>query len=221
MHGSLRVLLLAGTLALSLPVLAQDLGNISKLNGAIEIDAQQHAGAVSSVNGSVRIADGASVERAHTVNGSIRLGEHARARQLEAVNGSIELRRDAQVSGDVDTVNGRIDLQPGVEVSGHVSNVNGHIQLDQAHVAGGLETTAGDITVGARSRVEGGIRVNRDHGRHHNRYNDKPRIVIGPDASVSGTLDFERPVELYVSHRAHIGPVKGATVHYFDGDRPM
>jgi hypothetical protein len=37
---------------------------------------------------------------------------------------------------------------------------------------------------------------------------------------VKGTLRFERPVELYVSDRATIGPVEGATPVKFSGDRP-
>jgi hypothetical protein len=45
-----------------------------------------------------------------------------------------------------------------------------------------------------------------------------PTIIIGPDAVVSGTLHFEREVNLYVSSRAKIGLVEGATPNAFLGD---
>jgi len=47
-----------------------------------------------------------------------------------------------------------------------------------------------------------------------------PRVVVGPGSVIGGTLEFERPVRLYVSDRATIGPVKGATAVKFSGDRP-
>jgi hypothetical protein len=47
-----------------------------------------------------------------------------------------------------------------------------------------------------------------------------PRIVIGPGASVQGDLRFERSVQLYVSDKATIGSVTGATPIPFSGDAP-
>jgi hypothetical protein len=47
-----------------------------------------------------------------------------------------------------------------------------------------------------------------------------PRIVIGPGATIEGELRFERVVQLYVSDRATIGPVVGATAIRFSGDAP-
>jgi hypothetical protein len=44
-------------------------------------------------------------------------------------------------------------------------------------------------------------------GRH-----PSPRNVIGPDATVQGTLRFDREVELFVHPSAKIGPVAGAKV---------
>jgi hypothetical protein len=37
---------------------------------------------------------------------------------------------------------------------------------------------------------------------------------------IGGSLKFERPVKLYVSDRARIGPVEGATAISFSGQRP-
>jgi hypothetical protein len=48
----------------------------------------------------------------------------------------------------------------------------------------------------------------------------KPRIVIGPGAVVQGELRFEREVQLYVSDKATVGAVSGATPIKFSGDKP-
>jgi hypothetical protein len=195
--------------------------DISKINGSVQVDAGQHAGEVSSVNGSVHIGDGAMVEKASTVNGSVELGAQAHAGELDTVNGAIRLAGGSQVNGKVEAVNGAISLAQGAQVAGHLSNVNGGITLDAAHVAGGLETVAGDITVGAGSHVEGGILVDKpNNGWFHNDNGRKPTIVIGPHAVVQGTLDFRREVVLKVSDSAQIGTVKGATVERFHGDTP-
>jgi hypothetical protein len=49
---------------------------------------------------------------------------------------------------------------------------------------------------------------------------DVPRIVIGPGVTVQGELRFERTVKLYVSDKATIGTVTGATAIPFSGDTP-
>jgi hypothetical protein len=91
--------------------------------------------------------------------------------------------------------------------------------LDGAHVAGGLGTVAGDITVGANSRVEGGILVDKSRGWFSGN-SRTPVVVIGPHAVVQGTLEFRREVVLKVSDSAQIGPVKGATPVKFSGATP-
>jgi cytoskeletal protein CcmA (bactofilin family) len=119
----------------------------------------------------------------------------------------------------IEAVNGSITLQSGADVGGHVSNVNGAIKLEAAHVRGGLETSSGDITVGANSRVEGGLLVNEDHSWFHVG-SRKPRIIIGPHATVQGTLQFKREVELYVNDSATVGKIEGASAQKFSGDNP-
>jgi hypothetical protein len=42
----------------------------------------------------------------------------------------------------------------------------------------------------------------------------------GHRAAVDGPLNFEREVSLYVSDKATIGPVQGATIVKHSGDRP-
>ena len=219
LHHTSRALLLAA-LALGLPslVMAQS-GDIDKINGSVQVTAGQSAGAVSTVNGSVHINAGAHARNASTVNGSIQLDEHATADALNTVNGSITLGADSRVKGAATSVNGRMQLAPGAEVGGKLSNVNGTITLDRAHVGGGIATVSGNITVGADSRVEGGILVNKLTGWFH--WNTTPPlIIIGPHAVVQGTLEFRRAVVLKVSDSAQIGPVQGATVVKFSGATP-
>ena len=216
----MRRILLSLALLLPLAAVAAD-NDIDKVNGSVQVDAGQHAGDVSSVNGSVHVGDRAVVQKASTVNGSVDLGAQARAGELGTVNGAIRLAGGSQVDGKVEAVNGAISLARGAQVDGHLSNVNGAITLDAAHVAGGLETVSGDITVGAGSHVEGGILVDKpNNGWFRWGSERKPVIVIGPHAVVQGTLEFRREVVLKVSDSAQIGPVKGATVEKFSGAAP-
>ncbi|HET7359787.1 MAG TPA: hypothetical protein VFJ04_06535 [Rhodanobacteraceae bacterium] len=204
--------------AVAMPAAASD---TDKVNGDIHVASGQTVGDVSTVNGDIRIDSGATVDEAETVNGAIALADKASARSLETVNGSVSLGSGARVARTVEAVNGGITLERGADVAGKASNVNGSIRLDGAHVGGGLETVAGDIEVGANSRVEGGILVDKpNNGWFHFGTSRTPRIVIGPGAVVQGTLEFRRDVDLYVSDRATIGAVKGATVHKFSGDQP-
>ena len=214
------VFALALLLALPLAAAAQD--SIDKVNGSVHVEAGRQAGDASTVNGALHVGDGATVRKASTVNGAVELGDKAQAREIGTVNGAVTLGESARVSGKIEAVNGAIRLARGADVGGRVSNVNGAISLDDAHVAGGLGTVAGDITVGARSRVEGGILVDKPSGWFHaNSGNNRPpHIVIGPHAVVQGTLEFRREVVLEVSDSAQIGPVKGASPVKFHGDTP-
>jgi hypothetical protein len=86
-------------------------------------------------------------------------------------------------------------------------------------VLGALRTVSGDITVGAKSRIGGGIVVERPQGISWGKKRT-PRIVIGPDAVVQGELRFERSVELFVHTTAKIGPVSGATARPYTDSLP-
>lgn len=216
------LILAALALGLGMPPLASARNSdIDKVNGSVQVEAGQQVGDVSTVNGAVHIAGGASVHEASTVNGKVELGDKAQATKLGTVNGAISLGSASRVSGEVNAVNGSIRLARGADVGGRLENVNGAIVLDGAHVAGGIGTVAGDITVGADSRVEGGILVDKpNNGWFRWGSERKPVIVIGPHAVVQGTLEFRREVVLKVSDSAQIGPVKGATVERFHGDAP-
>ncbi|HEY8586966.1 MAG TPA: hypothetical protein VIL60_09610 [Rhodanobacter sp.] len=207
-------------LGLVLPPLAvAQGGDIDKVNGAVRVAAGQQADNVSTVNGAVYVGDGATVRGASTVNGEVELGDKAQASKLDTVNGSIRMGQGSRVSGAVNAVNGSIRLAQGADVAGKVENVNGAITLDAAHVGGGIRTVGGDITIGANSRVEGGILVDKSRGWFSGSRRT-PVVVIGPHAVVQGTLDFQREVVLKVSDSAQIGPVKGATPVKFSGATP-
>ena len=234
----MKSLCLALLACLPLAAVASD-GKISKVNGSVRVEAGQSAGDVSTVNGSVTIEEGATAANVDTVNGSITIERNATVQKVESVNGGISLAADvkaasvetvngtlklaasAQVSGSVSAVNGSAQLAKGADIKGQLSNVNGKMNIDAAHVGGGLKTVNGDILVGADSRVEGGILVEKPNANWFNKSNHKPpRIVIGPGAVVEGKLRFEHEVELLVSDRAKIGAVDGATAVPFSGDEP-
>jgi len=186
----------------TLAVASAAASEFSKVNGSVEVEAGRKLNDdVSTVNGSVRIGDGAAVDEASTVNGSIRLGPHASARELSAVNGRLTLDQDSTVSGEI-------------------SNVNGDIRIAGAHVLGNIETYNGSIDVGVNSRIDGDIIVKKSSSNWFSWHGDRPRIVIGPGAIVKGTMRFEREVELFVSDKATIGAVVGATPKKFSGDAP-
>lgn len=192
----------------------------NKINGSIHVPAGKRPGAVATVNGSIQVDDNAVVTSATTVNGNVQLGDHATAASLTSVNGAITLGTGAHVSGGASSVNGELSLGDGADVSGALSNVNGKITLASAHVAGGIKTVNGGMNISGASRVEGGILVEKPSSELIQLVHDVPRIVIGPGATVQGDLRFERTVQLFVSDKATIGSVTGATPIPFTGDTP-
>lgn len=194
--------------------------DVSKVMGSISVGPGEHAGDLTTVNGSIHVADNAVAGSAHTVNGSIALDARATTGSLTTVNGSVKLADAAHVTGDIRTVNGSMSLADGADVADRLSNVNGTIRVAAAHVGGEIDTVTGDVEIGPNGRVDGGIHVEKESGSSDYRARGPQRIVIGPGSVVKGTLRFERPVKLYVSDRATIGQVEGATPIRFSGDRP-
>jgi DUF4097 and DUF4098 domain-containing protein YvlB len=194
----------------------------SKVNGSIDIAPGRHAGDVSTVNGSIHIGANAVVGRVDTVNGGISLAARAAAAELGIVNGFIRLDAGVHVSGRVHAVNGPLSAGNGADVGGGLANVNGPIRVAAAHVGGLIDTVSGDIEVGPDARVDGGIHIGKDTSWFRLWFwpPDIPRVVIGPGSVVRGTLRFEREVKLYVSDRATIGRVEGATAVRFSGEHP-
>ncbi|MEO6154646.1 MAG: hypothetical protein ABIP16_02820 [Thermomonas sp.] len=197
--------------------------DIDKVNGSITAEAGQAYGDLSTVNGSIKIEAGAHVEEAETVNGSIRADDDIQSRSLTTVNGSIHIGERAQIDGAIETVNGGIFVDRGGKVSRGIETVNGAIGMVVTDLGGGIETVNGDITVGVGSHVKGGIHVDKPNKAWSGLRMGKqkiPRIVIGPNAVVEGSLLFEREVKLYVHASARIGSLRGATAIRFDGNTP-
>jgi DUF4097 and DUF4098 domain-containing protein YvlB len=190
---------------------------MKKINGSVHVHAGQPPAVAETVNGGIDIEAGAAVTVASTVNGGIQLGDHATADKLTTVNGGILIGSGAHVAGTATSVNGSVLLKDGADVLGKVANVNGKISLTTAHVGGGIKTVSGDIKIYGTSHVEGGITIEKSSGIIKFG-NDTPRVEIGPGATVQGDLHFEREVKLYVSDRATIGTVSGATPIAFSGD---
>jgi hypothetical protein len=197
-----------------------DTDPLHKVNGSVHVTAGTAPTSADTVNGSIDIDAKAEVTEATTVNGGIHVGANATVVSLSTVNGGIVLGAGARVAKSIELVNGGVSLADGAEVLGSVTNVNGKIVLHSAHVGGGISTVAGDILVSGTSTVEGGIHVQKSSGiggiLHF--VSTPPRVEIGPGVIVQGELKFEREVKLYVSDKATIGPVVGATVIPFTGD---
>lgn len=190
----------------------------NKVNGTVHVPAGREATSAHTVNGSIHVDDDANVTTASTVNGNVHLGAHATATTLNTVNGSVSLGEGAHATGGVESVNGDLTFGSGADVAGGVSNINGKITLNTAHVGGGIHTVNGTISINGASHVEGGILVKKPSGNLFN--GEEPVIIIGPGATVQGDLRFERKVRLYVSDKATIGNVTGATPVSFTGDTP-
>jgi hypothetical protein len=191
----------------------------NRINGTVHIPAGKQAGSARTVNGSIHVDDNAAITSAVTVNGGVRMGAHSTATSLGTVNGAIVLGDGAHATESVETVNGDLTLGNGADVGGALTNVNGKIELAAAHVGGGIKTVNGSISIMGASHVEGGILVKKPSGGSFFNGQD-PTIVIGPGAAVQGELRFERTVHLFVSDKATIGTVTGATAVTFTGDTP-
>ncbi len=190
------------------------------VNGTVQVPDGQKTGDLSTVNGSIQVGSDVTLASAQTVNGSITLGDRTTADSLTTVNGSISLEDGARVAQTVRAVNGSLTLRSGADVGGSLINVNGTIQLNAAHVGGSITTSNGDITVEGASHVDGGILVQKPPTGWF-QFKHEPRIVIGPGSVVTGSLRFDRQVELYVSDKAKIGPVTGTTPLRYPGEGPV
>jgi hypothetical protein len=205
----------------------QRAGEVSDVNGSIHIGANAVVGHVNDVNGSVHLDQTATAASLTTVNGSVHVGPGARVTDtVHTVNGSITLENGADVAGPLSAVNGSMTVTNG-HVGGALSNVNGIIRILNSHIGGDIAGVNGGIEIGANSRIDGGVHVRRNEGNGwFNWWNflffshTPPRIVIGPGAIVAGPLVFDQEVKLYVSDRARVGPIKGATAIRYSGEQP-
>lgn len=152
------------------------------------------------------------------VNGTIQVDAGQQAGDIETVNGTIRIESGASIE-DASTVNGSITLGDRVTAA-KLDTVNGTIRLGEGVKARSLETVNGSLRVGAGSRVDDGILVEKPTFSVFRWKRKVPKIVVGPHATVQGTLQFEHEVQLYVSDTAKVGRIEGATPIRFSGDGP-
>jgi hypothetical protein len=208
-RATLFALVLPLALAFSAAQAHDEEGSISKVNGGITADSGQHYRDLETVNGGITLRSRATADDVETVNGGIDIEDDVQVRSATTVNGGIDAGQRVRVQDSVETVNGGVHLNFNSRVGKDIETVNGGITIKQSEVGGRIHTVNGDITVGAKSMVHGDIWIEKPHGLHFGKMRI-PRVVIGPDATVQGTLRFEREVELFVHPSAKIGPVVGA-----------
>ena len=213
-HASIGI---ASGLLVAMSACASD--SYSTINGSVHVAAGRPAAAASTVNGSVTIDEDAAVDSVGTVNGGIHVGARATAKSLTTVNGSITVNEAAHTAY-IKSVNGNLIVNEGAEVDGGLTTVNGRIGVNAAHIVGRVSNVQGDISILGAARVDGGILVEKQHGFTISARPRDPTIIIGPGAKVLGELRFEHTVRLFVSDRATIGTVTGATAVTFSGDNP-
>ena len=216
------LLALALTLAVTSAQAHDDDNDVSKINGSVHAEAGHTYGDLDTVNGSINVGAGATAEDVETVNGSITLEDGAHLESVSAVNGAIRGGRNLQVASTAETVNGSITLDDASRVGGDVTTVNGGITLHAVDVTGKLTTVNGDLIVGARSVVHGGIVIEKPHGNWNWGFGKPklPRVVIGPNAQVLGPIVFEREAELFVHTTAKIASVSGGKAQPYTDTLP-
>jgi len=194
-------------------------GDISHVTGGITAEAGRHYGDLETVNGGISLRAKAIVDDVETVNGGIDIEDDVQLHSASTVNGGIDGGQRVRVEAGLETVNGGVHLDFNSRVGKDIETVNGGITVKQSEVGGQIRTQNGDITVGAKSVVHGGILIEKPHGMSWGK-RKIPRVVIGPDAQVQGTLRFEREVELFVHPTAKIGTVVGATAQTWTDKLP-
>jgi DUF4097 and DUF4098 domain-containing protein YvlB len=207
-----------------------DYGDISKVNGRIQVEANEPVGNVSTVNGRIDIAHGATAGRVKTVNGGINLAGDTVVERLETVNGDIEVASNVKVSGSMSTVNGSVDIGQNVQVEGMVKTVNGGIRLDaESYVSQEVRTTNGDIrlysseigrdlvtsngdmTLSEGTVVNGDI-IYKNKRRWWNNlfgfgFNRDPLLTIDESSTVRGDIHLYHKVDLDIAVGADVGEV--------------
>ncbi len=178
-------------------------------------------GGLRTINGAIHLGAGAQTGDLTSVNGNLSLAAGAHAGKLAAVNGGISLDKNSLITGDAATVNGDIRAASGAHVGGKLENVNGNMTLCGAEIAGNLDFYNGTVLLTDGATVQGGITAKKpkqyygESGTHV-----VPILIVGPRASVGGTIRFERPGKLYVSTRAVIHGVQGVTATPYTGNLP-
>lgn len=195
---------------------AEELREISKVNGGIRVAANEQVGEVSSVNGGIDIGRSARATSVETVNGGIEIDDGAEIDSAETVNGGIRVDDNVIVRRSLETTNGGIRVGSGSKVGGTIETVNGKITLDNTHVGDSVITTNGDVLIRNGSVIEGDVVFEgrrRGWTRWFNWGNKTPDLVIDADAEIKGDIRLYHEVTLKIAEGARVGDIKR---HYRD-----
>lgn len=207
--ASVLALFLAGYVSTA-HVEANEVQDISKVNSAIRIDANEHVGDVSSVNGSIRIKEGAKASDVDTVNGGIDIEDGAQIRTAGTVNGGISVGESVTVKGSLETVNGGINVGEGSEVTDTVSTVNGTIRLRNVHVGEDVKTANGDIEIKDGSVIDGDVIIKANSSwlsRVLSMNSKTSDLVIDETSQVKGDIHLYKEVNLRIEDGAKVGEI--------------
>ena len=202
--------MLLGSYLYSSSANAEEVRDISKVNGSIRVSAEERVGDISSVNGGIDLGSDSVAAKLDTVNGRIDLDERVVIERAETVNGGIRVSRDVTVHGSLTTVNGGIQTNPGTGVEGRVRTVNGKITLRDTHIGENVQTSNGDILLTDGSVVEGDVIVKGRRswfGRFFGFGQKSSKITIDADSSVMGDIHLYREVKLDIADSALAGEV--------------
>lgn len=188
----------------------------STVNGSIRVgnDVEVTSGSFRSVNGSARIGSRSTVPSVTLVNGPITVGDDSETGSLATVNGDIQVGGNTSVNDGIESVNGAVSLLEGATVHGDITTVNGRITLDGATVNGNVENVNGGMTLSGVAVINGNLAVRQSRGVDAT--DQVPVVAIGPEATITGSLTFEREVVLKLSRSATIGEIIGATPEFID-----
>ncbi|MEO0575275.1 MAG: hypothetical protein AAF004_07415 [Pseudomonadota bacterium] len=235
-RGVLSTLAMTVCLAVALPAAA---GNVNKgfkvsagesSNGGSSVNGRVLAetgaivsGDLQTVNGSVTLESGVQAHEVQSVNGRVRVGDDSSVHSVMTVNGRNKIGERVIVDGEVSTVNGAITVGSGSSVTGDVTAVNGKIELIAVRVDGDVVNTNGGMEILDGTRIGGSVIVKKTKNWWKSGNKNKvPRIVIGPNVVIEGTLVLEREVELYIHETATVESVEGKNIDIqrYSGSRP-
>lgn len=189
------------------------------VNGSITVGSGSHVGDLSTVNGSVKVASNSQVGDASTVNGSVVFAEGVTAESAETVNGSIKLGEGCDISKGVETVNGSIVAGSKCRIGGNFETVNGKLKAVNAEIDGSIKTVNGHVYLLDGTVLDDDIIVKKSKSFFGGGSKKTPKVVLGKNVVVNGSLKFERKVKLYIHDTAEVeDDVENAEVIRFSGD---
>lgn len=189
------------------------------VNGGIKVGHHSSVGDLSTVNGSVKVASNSTIGEASTVNGSVVFEQNVSAESAETVNGSIKLGEDCKIEEDVETVNGSITANYGCDIGGNFETVNGRLKAINTEIHGDVETVNGSIYLLEGTIVYDDIIIKKSKGFFNKSKNKKIKVIIGKNVVIKGSLEFERPVYLYIHESADVDEnVENVEITKYNGD---